>query len=136
VLFDDILQRVLDELPFARQELAERLAARADVPPRVVVKLAADTIAVAAPVLTHSPVLQDDDLAGLAREKSQDHLLAISNRSWVSERITDILVDRGDSLVLDSCRKRRGTILTIGRRGPGRQGTKTRDTLAAARRPR
>jgi uncharacterized protein (DUF2336 family) len=102
VLFDDILQRVFDELPFARQELAERLAARADVPRRVVVKLAADTIAVAAPVLTRSPVLQDDDLAGLAREKSQDHLLAISNRSWVSERITDILVDRGDSLVLDS----------------------------------
>src|SRR3984893_2215574 len=102
VLFDDILQKVFDELPFARQELAERLAARAGAPRRVVVKLAADTIAVAAPVLTHSPVLQDDDLAGLAREKSQDHLLAIAKRSWVSERITDILVDRGNSLVLYS----------------------------------
>jgi uncharacterized protein (DUF2336 family) len=101
VLFDDILQNVFDELPFFRQELAERLAARADAPRRVVVKLAGDTIAVAAPVLTHSPVLQDDDLAPLAREKSQDHLLAIAKRSWVSERITDILVDRGDSLVLD-----------------------------------
>ena len=102
VLFDDILQKVFDELPFARQELAERLAARADAPRRVVVKLAADTIAVAAPVLTHSPVLQDDDLAPLAQEKSQDHLLAIAERSWLSERIADILVDRGDSLVLDS----------------------------------
>jgi hypothetical protein len=102
VLFDDILQKVFDELPFARQELAERLAARADAPRRVVVKLAADTIAVAAPVLTRSPVLQDDDLAPLAQEKSQDHLLAIAKHSWVSERITDILVDRGESLVLDS----------------------------------
>ena len=60
VPFDDILQKVFDELPFARQELAERLAARADAPRRVVAKLAADTIAVAAPMLTHSPVLQDD----------------------------------------------------------------------------
>lgn len=103
VLFDDILERVLDEVePLARQELAERLAARADAPRRVVVKLAGDIIAVAAPVLTYSPVLQDDDLAPLARGKSQDHLLAIAKRSWVSERITDILVDRGDDLVLDS----------------------------------
>jgi uncharacterized protein (DUF2336 family) len=103
VLFDDILEKVLDEVePLARQEFAERLAARVDAPRRVVVKLAGDTIAVAAPVLTYSPVLQDDDLAPLAREKSQDHLLAIAKRPWVSERITDILVDRGNSLVLDS----------------------------------
>jgi uncharacterized protein (DUF2336 family) len=103
VLFDDILEKVLEEVePLARQELAERLAARADAPRRVVVKLAGDIIAVAAPVLTHSSVLLDDDLAPLAREKSQDHLLAIAKRSWVSEWITDILVDRGDALVLDS----------------------------------
>jgi uncharacterized protein (DUF2336 family) len=126
VLFDDILQKVFDEVPFARQELAERLAARADAPWRVVVKLAGDTIAVAAPVLTHSPVLQDDNLAPLAGEKSQDHLLAIAKRSWVSERITDILLDRGGLPgARFDCRKRRGAILSAGRRRPGRQGAKT-----------
>src|SRR5258708_18636644 len=63
-LFDDILEKVLDEVePLARRELSERLAMRADAPRRVVVKLASDTIVVAAPVLIHSPVLQDDDLA-------------------------------------------------------------------------
>jgi uncharacterized protein (DUF2336 family) len=37
VVFDDILEKVLDEVePLARQELAERLAARADAPRRVV----------------------------------------------------------------------------------------------------
>ncbi len=102
-LFDEIVEKVLDEVePLARQELAERLAARADAPRRVVTRLAGDIIAVAAPVLTHSPVLLDDDLAPLAREKSQDHLLAIAKRARLSERITDILVDRGDALVLDS----------------------------------
>jgi uncharacterized protein (DUF2336 family) len=36
-LFDDIVERVLDDIePLARQELAERLASRADAPHRVV----------------------------------------------------------------------------------------------------
>jgi uncharacterized protein (DUF2336 family) len=102
-LFDDIVEKVLDEVePLARRELAERLAPRFDAPRRLVVRLAGDVISVAAPVLTLSPVLADDDLALLALGKSQDHLLAISQRERLSERITDILVDRGDTLVLDS----------------------------------
>jgi uncharacterized protein (DUF2336 family) len=102
-LFDDVIEKVLEEVePRARQELAERLAARSDAPHGVVVRLAADAIVVAARVLTQSPVLVDDDLVVLARDKSQDHLLAISKRDRLSERITDILVDRGDALVLDS----------------------------------
>src|SRR3984893_16194268 len=102
-LFDDIVERVLDDVePLARRELAERLAAFPGARHRVVVRLAGDIIEVAEPVLTHSPVLADDDLASLALEKSQDHLLAISRRDWLSERISDILVDRGDALVLDA----------------------------------
>jgi uncharacterized protein (DUF2336 family) len=102
-LFDDIVERVLDDIePLARRELAERLASRADAPHRVVVRLAGDIIAVASPVLMHSPVLIDDDLAPLASVKSQDHLLAISRRAQLSPRITDILVDRGDAIVLDT----------------------------------
>ena len=108
-LFDEIVERVLDEVePMARQELAERLAERADAPHRIVVRLAGDIIAVAAPVLTRSPVLMDDDLAPLALHQSQDHLLAISRRDRLSERITDILVDRGDTLVLDAVVENRG----------------------------
>jgi uncharacterized protein (DUF2336 family) len=53
-------------------------------------------------------VLKDDDLAPLALHQSQDHLLAISRRDRLSERITDILVDRGDTLVLDSVVENRG----------------------------
>ncbi len=108
-LFDEIVERVLDEVePMARQELAERLAERADAPHRIVVRLAGDIIAVAAPVLTRSPVLMDDDLAPLALHQSQDHLLAISRRDRLSERITDILVGRGDTLVLDAVVENRG----------------------------
>ena len=113
-LFDDIVERVLDDVePLARRELAERLAAFPGAPHRVVVRLAGDIIEVAEPVLTHSPVLADDDLASLAREKSQDHLLAISRRDWVSERITDILVDRGDALVLDAVTENLGARFSV-----------------------
>ena len=43
-LFDEIVERVLDEVePMARQELAERLAERADAPHRIVVRLAGDS---------------------------------------------------------------------------------------------
>jgi len=102
-LFDDVVERVLDDVePLARQELSERLAAFPHAPPRVVMRLAGDIIEVAEPVLTYSPVLADDDLARLAMEKSQDHLLAISRRDRLSERVTDILVDRGDAFVLEA----------------------------------
>jgi uncharacterized protein (DUF2336 family) len=100
-LFEDVVGRILAEVePVARQELAERLACRADAPRRLVMQLAGDMIAVAAPLLIHSQVLEDDDLAPLAAEKSQDHLLAIAKRAQLSGLITDILVGRGDDRVL------------------------------------
>jgi uncharacterized protein (DUF2336 family) len=102
-LFDGIIDDLLEVVePVARRDLAERLAAHPGAPRRVMMRLAVDVAAVAAPVLTHSAVLDDDHLAGLALEKSQDHLLAIARRAHLSERITDILVERGDALVLDS----------------------------------
>src|SRR5580704_15165465 len=101
-LFDDIVERVLDDVePLARRELAERLAAFQGAPHRVVVRLAGDIIEVAEPVLTHSPVL------------AEDHLLAISRRDWVSEPISDILVDRGDALVLDAMAENLGARFSV-----------------------
>ncbi|MFY9695325.1 MAG: DUF2336 domain-containing protein [Xanthobacteraceae bacterium] len=47
-------------------------------------------------MLEHSLCLEDPDLLEVARSKSQQHLLAISNRSQIAETITDILVRRGD----------------------------------------
>ena len=102
-LLAELLDNVLDGAePVARQELAERLASRAGAPPRIVVRLANDLIAVAGPLLINSPVLEDDDLAALAAGKSPDHQLAIAKRTQLSARITDVLIARDDALVLDS----------------------------------
>ena len=44
--------------------------------------------------------LSDADLVDNARRKSQEHMLAISQRSSLSETVTDVLVERGDQRVL------------------------------------
>ena len=99
--FDDVIVKVLDDIePRARREFAKWLAAYPDAPHRVVVRLAGDVAAVAAPVLIASPVLGEDDLAALAQTTSQDHLVAIARRDRLSERITDLLAERGDAAVL------------------------------------
>jgi len=99
-LFDDIMDKVLAEVePLARRELAERLADLAAAPPRTLVRLAGDEIGVAEPVLMRSPALCDEQLEPIARTHSQDHLMAIARRKALSERLTDILVERGNEEV-------------------------------------
>jgi uncharacterized protein (DUF2336 family) len=102
-LFDEIADQVLEFIDApARQHFAERLAMRADAPRRVVVRLAGDAIAIAAPLLARSPVLTDDDLIALARERSQDHLAAIARRPALPASVTDVLIARGRTDVLEA----------------------------------
>ena len=109
-LFDDVIFRLASDIEAkARAKLASRLATVANAPGRVVQILAADDdIAVARPLLTHSPRLDDADLAANARTKSQDHLLAISRRASLSESVTDVLVARGEQRVVRSVARNSG----------------------------
>jgi len=50
-------------------------------------------------VLSRSPALDDAQLEPIARTQSQAHLLAIARRKALSERVTDILVERGNDEV-------------------------------------
>jgi uncharacterized protein (DUF2336 family) len=99
-LFDEIMDKVLAEVePLARRELAERLAELTEAPQRTLVRLAGDVIEVAEPLLTRSTALRDEHLEPIARTQSQDHLMAIAQRKTLSERLTDILVERGNDEV-------------------------------------
>jgi len=99
-LFDEIMDKVLAEVePLARRELAERLAGLTEAPQRTLLRLAADEIDVAEPLLRLSPALRDEQLEPIARTHSQDHLMAIAQRKTLSERLTDILVERGNDEV-------------------------------------
>jgi uncharacterized protein (DUF2336 family) len=101
-LFDDVLQKLCADIEVkARARLARRLAHIDNAPPQLVRSLAFDdAIAVAQPILIHSPQLSDTDLVENAATKSQDHLFAIAQRLRLSERVTDVLVERGHRRVI------------------------------------
>lgn len=109
-LFDDVLTRLAAEIEVsARALLAVRLAPIENAPPRIIRTLAFDDeIDVAGPVLEQSERLDEETLVESARRKGQAHLLAIARRRSLSERITDVLVARGDQQVVLSAVENRG----------------------------
>lgn len=101
-LFDDILLVLISTIEVnAKAHLSRRLCGRPDAPQKVVRTLAFDdSIAVAAPVLMRSQQLTDSDLVENASTKSQGHLQAITQRQSLSEPVTDVLIERGNSRVI------------------------------------
>ncbi|MGB8402166.1 DUF2336 domain-containing protein [Bradyrhizobium sp.] len=79
----------------ALAEMSRQLAAFPKAPPAVVRRLAChDEISVAGPVLTESARLSAEDLVDIARTKSEQHLLAVAGRWWLTEIVTDALLAR------------------------------------------
>ena len=109
-VFDDVITKLAEQIESkARAELARRLAPVNRAPIAAIRALARDrSIEVAAPVLTQSPRLTEDDLLGVAQSQGQDRLLAISKRSTVSEAVSYVLVTRGDQEVVRSVAKNDG----------------------------
>ena len=109
-LFDDVILRIAAKIEAKTlAKLASRLASIPHAPAKVMKQLAFhDDIAVARPVLSTSDRLDDADLCVNARTKSQQHLLAISERKALSEAVTDVLVERGDREVVFSVAKNNG----------------------------
>jgi uncharacterized protein (DUF2336 family) len=101
-LFGQVFDRLLDRVDrTVRIELSRVLAPIANAPAHVTRRLAMDDdIAVAEPLLEHCRVLEGPDLADIARQKSQAHLLAISARQDLGDAVTDILIRRGNGEVL------------------------------------
>jgi uncharacterized protein (DUF2336 family) len=97
-LFDSVLGRLISKIEgTAIAELSARLGPIGNAPLDVVQKLARhDDIAVAEPIMTHSPRLGDKDLIEIAHSKTQAHLLAISGRAQIGTTVTDALLQRGD----------------------------------------
>lgn len=103
-LFDDVLSLLVAEIELqALAALSRRLAPIGNAPARTVQRLArSDDIAVAAPVLRQSSRLGEDDLVEIVQTKGQAHLLAVSARAAIPERVSDVLISRGDNDVLRS----------------------------------
>jgi uncharacterized protein (DUF2336 family) len=103
-LFDDVMARLVDEIETsAKIAFSQKIARVRNAPTKTSRKLALDdSIEVAGPVLSNSDQLDEETLIVGARTKSQEHLLAISQRKILSEIVTDVLVERGDHKVVVS----------------------------------
>lgn len=101
-LFDKVFNALVRIIELkTRIKLAQRVAISSDAPVPLVRALAFDDdIAVAGPILTQSSVLCDADIMLGARTQSQGHLFAIAQRPFLSEAITDILIERGEGNVV------------------------------------
>ena len=100
-IFDAVIARLSRDIGrIGQAELAARLATMEGAPTDTIGQLSnSDDIAVAGPVLEKSTALTDNALAGIAKQKSQRHLLAIAGRARINDTVTDVLVDRGDNKV-------------------------------------
>ncbi|MHC3126843.1 hypothetical protein OB03_05795 [Brevundimonas sp. GN22] len=96
-----------------RAQLAERFASAPDAPHQLIRQLANDEAAVAAPVLSQSPVLTDDDLIHVIRTRnSQEHMRAVTQREHVAEAVSDAIVEHGDDVTLHALLSNEGARLS------------------------
>ena len=109
-VFDDVLGLLIARMEStALIELSGRLAPINNAPTKVVHTLARDDeIAIAGPILSMSDRLTTPDLIEIATVKSQSHLLAISERSSLSEALTETLIERGDRQVISKLAENSG----------------------------
>jgi uncharacterized protein (DUF2336 family) len=112
-LYGDVMARLADDMETAvRAALAARFAEVAAAPRTQIRRLANDEASVAEPVLARSPVLTDEDLLGVVRRHGQAHLRAVSNRTTVSEAVSDVIVARGDDETLSALLRNDGARLS------------------------
>jgi uncharacterized protein (DUF2336 family) len=109
-LFDNVMGKLLENIErVARARFGSRIARLSDAPLNVVRVLASDAaVEVAGPVLRHCERLDQDALVENAKTQSQGHLLAISGHKVLVEAVTDVLVARGNELVVSSTARNGG----------------------------
>lgn len=100
-LMTEILHKLVRELESrVRARLADRLARAPQAPADLLRELANDDAEIAAPVLLHSPLLNDSDLIAVVQHRTRQHQLAVAQRADVSEPVSDALVETGDADVI------------------------------------
>jgi uncharacterized protein (DUF2336 family) len=103
-IFDDVLVQLIERIETRTLvEISERLAPVANAPIDLTLNLARHSeIGIARPILTQSSRLTTAELVEIAKTRSQDHLLAISERGQIETAVTDVLLDRGNQAVVHS----------------------------------
>lgn len=102
--FDDVFAKLLGRIEAkARAQLSNTLSRLAAAPPVTSRCMALDDdVEIAQPMLEKCSAIDTKTLITVASTKSQAHLQAMARRERLEEKITDILVDRGERAVIIS----------------------------------
>ena len=100
-LFDDVLVRLIRSVEAGTLGQLSNSLSQLNIAPREAVRQLGfhEDVLVAGPVLRKSRRLSEEDLIEIVGTRGQQHLLAISGRQTLSEPLSDMLVERGDSAV-------------------------------------
>lgn len=102
-LMASILGQLIHDVEMSvRRDLAERLAGEEDAPHELIVALANDESQIAHPILAGSGVLDDTDLIGIVKHRTQEHRLTVAMRGPLSGAVAEALVDTGDRDVIEA----------------------------------
>ncbi len=103
ILFDEIIGAVAQDLETqVRIELSRKVSISVAPLRRTARRLAMDDIAVAAPVLERSRSLTETDILEVIDKKSQDHMMAVTRRPDIGEKVSSALVEKGEDRVVVS----------------------------------
>ena len=107
---DGVLAQLVGRVEAATlQQLSEALCTIEQAPRQTIRNLAFhDNALVAGPVLRHSLCLSEKDLLEIIQTRSQQHLLAISDRKTLNEALTDALMRFGDVNVSNALARNAG----------------------------
>ncbi|MEE9209236.1 MAG: DUF2336 domain-containing protein, partial [Kiloniellales bacterium] len=94
---EDIFRTLVKDVELrVREALAAHLKNSPDLAHDVAVALARDVDSVSLPMLKFSEVLTDEDLIEIVRDRVETKQVAIAQRSSVSTRVADVLIDIGN----------------------------------------
>lgn len=103
ILFDEIVGAVAADLETqVRVELSRKVADSNGPLRRTARRLAMDDIEIARPVLERSRSLTETDILDVIEAKSQDHMLAVTKRPDIGEKVSSALVAKGEDRVVAS----------------------------------
>lgn len=96
-VYNGLLEGVYDRLSVQdRKTIAERLSSIDSTSPSLALKLATDDIEIARPILEKSYALKEPHLLEVASTMDQGHLQSLARRNYLSSRLTQKLVERGN----------------------------------------
>jgi uncharacterized protein (DUF2336 family) len=100
-VFDEIIVRLIERVEIKTLARLSVILSETDMAPRQAIRRLAfhHDASVAAPVLTKSDRLSEQDLFEIANTCSQLHLLALAGRKNLDEALTDTLIRRADTNV-------------------------------------